>query len=84
MANIFVRARIPPSLHDKLSEYMAKVDATKSEVMTAALAQYLGATADVPLSQRIAEVELKMEGLQEKMVALEAEVKTLSTPIAKT
>ncbi|WP_202799282.1 MULTISPECIES: hypothetical protein [Moorena] len=67
-------ARIPPCLHEKFSDYITKVDVTKSEVLTAALAQYLGATADVPLSQRVAGVELKVEELQRKFAVFEARV----------
>jgi hypothetical protein len=43
MTTVFVGARIPPSLYDKISEYLDLVGATKSEILTAALAQYLGA-----------------------------------------
>lgn len=67
MANIFVGARIPPSLYEKLSDYMNRVGATKSEILLAALAQYLGATEDVPLSQRVVELEGRVTALEERM-----------------
>jgi len=64
MATVFIGARIPPTLYDKLSEYVNRVDATKSEILIAALAQYLGATEDLPLSQRIMELEQRMAALE--------------------
>jgi len=67
MATVFIGARIPPTLYDKLSEYVNRVDATKSEILIAALAQYLGATEDLPLSQRIMELEQRMAALEAKM-----------------
>ena len=48
--NRFIRARIQPALSEKLSDFVNRVGATKSEVFTAALVQYLGATEDLPLS----------------------------------
>ncbi|NEP59805.1 MAG: DNA-binding domain-containing protein [Symploca sp. SIO2G7] len=67
MANIFVGARIPQSLHDKLSDYMNRVGATKSEIMTAALAQYLGSAENVPMSQRVVELEARIAALEAQM-----------------
>jgi len=64
MATVFIGARIPPTLYDKLSEYVNRVDATKSEILIAALAQYLGATEDLPFSQRIMELEQRMAALE--------------------
>jgi predicted DNA-binding protein len=71
MATVFVGARIPPSLYDKLSEYLDLVGATKSEILTAALAQYLGATEDLPLSQRVAVLEVQTKELQNEIARLE-------------
>jgi predicted DNA-binding protein len=71
MATVFVGARIPPSLYDKLSEYLDLVGATKSEILTAALAQYLGATEDLPLSQRVAVLEAHTKELQNEIARLE-------------
>ncbi|NEO97232.1 MAG: DNA-binding domain-containing protein [Symploca sp. SIO2E9] len=60
---------MPPSLYNKLSDYMNRMGASKSEVIIAALVQYLGATEAVPLAQRVVELEERME-------ILEAEVKS--------
>jgi len=40
------------------------VGATKSEILTAALVQYLGVTEDLPLSQRMVELEKRMTALE--------------------
>lgn len=50
MATVFIGARIPPALYEKLSEFVNRLGATKSEILTAALVQYFGATEDLPLS----------------------------------
>ncbi len=64
MATVFIGARIPLTLYDKLSEYVNRVGATKSEILIGALAQYLGTTEDLPLSQRIMELEQRMATLE--------------------
>ena len=71
MPSIQVGVRVPPQLHDKLASHAEKADASKSEVILCALAQYLGCAEDVPLSQRVAKVE-------KRLAALEAEVRGTS------
>jgi predicted DNA-binding protein len=68
MATVFVGARIPPSLYDKLSEYLDLVGATKSEILTAALAQYLGATEDLPLEAHTKELQNEIARLEQRLV----------------
>ena len=60
--------RIPPKLDQRLKEYAAKNGTTKTEVMIAALANYLGCASEVPLTQRMVELE-------ERLAILEAEVR---------
>jgi len=67
MANVFIGARIPLTLYDKLSQYVNRVSATKSGILTATLAQYLGAIEDLPLLQRIMELEQRMAALEERV-----------------
>lgn len=64
MATVFIGARIPPALSEKLSEFVNRVGATKSEILTAAWVQYLGVTEDLPLSQRMVELEKRMTALE--------------------
>ena len=58
--------RIPPKLFVKLREYAAKNGTTKTEVMIAALANYLGDASEVPLIQRMVEIEQRMAALEAK------------------
>ena len=80
MATVFVGARIPPSLNDKLSEYLDRVGASKSEILTAALAQYLGATEDLPLSQRMVELEQRMTALEIRLEGKKQRLKPSERP----
>ena len=69
MAKSQIAVRVPPSLFSKLNSYVERTGTSKTEVVVGALAQYLGCAEDVPLSQRVAEVE-------RRLAALEAKVKT--------
>lgn len=62
--------RIPKELDERLVDYAKHNRTTKTKVMIDALAYYLGATEDVPLSQRMVELE-------EKVAALEALIKQI-------
>ena len=64
MSSVSVGVRIPSNLYEKLLAHTSKVDVSKSEVIISALAQYLGSTEDIPLSQRVADLEAKVEELQ--------------------
>ena len=68
MASPQFSVRIPPKLDERLKAYAAKNGTTKTEVMISALARYLGCESEVPLSQRVVELE-------ERVAALEAVVK---------
>jgi len=59
-----VGVRIPSNLYERLLAHASKVHASKSEVVISALAHYLGCTDDVPLSQKVADLEAKAEELQ--------------------
>ena len=60
MSNISIGIRIPTNLHKRLESYIAETHLTKTEVILNALAQYLGAAEEVPLSQRVAALEAQM------------------------
>lgn len=60
MSNISIGIRIPTNLHKRLESYIAKTHSTKTEVILNALAQYLDATEEIPLSQRVAALEAQM------------------------
>ncbi len=59
-----IAVRVPPSLFSKLNSYVSRTGTSKTEVVVGALAQYLGCAEDVPLSQRVAEVERRLAELE--------------------
>lgn len=67
MSSVSVGVRIPSNLYEKLLNHANKVHVSKSEVIISALAQYLQSTEDMPLTQRVAEVEKKLAVLESKV-----------------
>lgn len=67
MSSVSVGVRIPSNLYEKLQAHTSKVDVSKSEVIITALAQYLGSTEEIPLSQRVTEIESKLAVLEAKV-----------------
>ena len=61
-----IAIRLPPSLMDKLNQYVKRTGASKTEVMVGALAQYLDCPESIPLSQRMVEVERRLAVLESK------------------
>lgn len=59
-----IAIRIPPSLLEELNSYAERTGTSKTDVIVSAIATYLGCGSDVPLSQRVAELETKVEALQ--------------------
>ena len=66
MAKPQIAIRMPPSLMEKLNSYVEKIDMSKTEVVVSAIAKYLDCSEDVPLSQRIAEIERRVAELEAK------------------
>ncbi len=64
MSSVSVGVRIPINLYEKLITHTNKVQMSKSEVVISALANYLECTEDIPISQRVADLESKVEELQ--------------------
>ena len=58
--------RIPPELLKELNSYIEKTHTSKTDVVVSAIAQYLGCPENVPLTQRMAELELKVAELESK------------------
>jgi hypothetical protein len=56
--------KVPPSLLNDLNGYVETTGASKTDVVVSAIAQYLGSSENVPLTQRMAELELKVLKLQ--------------------
>ncbi len=59
-----IAVRIPPSIFEQLNNYVEKTGTSKTDVVVSAIAQYLGCAENVPLIQRVAELEVKVEELQ--------------------
>ncbi len=59
-----IAIRIPPSLLEKLNNYVDRTGMSKTDVIVSAIAHYLGCGSDVPLSLRMAELERKMAQLE--------------------
>lgn len=72
MSSLQFSVRIPPDLDRKVKEYAVKNNTTKSDVMIAALARYLGYESKVPLTQRVVQLEEKMAELQGQIEQLKA------------
>lgn len=64
MSSVSVGVRIPSELYEKLISHIDKVHMSKSEVIISALASYLKVTEDVPLSQRVMNLEVEVEELK--------------------
>lgn len=60
MSNISIGIRIPTNLHKRLEVYIAETHLTKTEVILNALAQYLDASEEMTLSQRVSALEAQM------------------------
>ncbi len=61
-----IAVRMPPSLMAKLNSYVEKIGTSKTEVVVSAIALYLDCSEDVPLSQRVAEIERRVAELEAK------------------
>lgn len=59
-----IAIRMPPSFLAELNRYVEQVGTSKTDVVVSEIAQYLGCSDSVPLSQRVAELEAKVEKLQ--------------------
>ena len=64
MAKSQIAVRVPPSLLQEINQYVEKTGISKTDVIVSAIATYLGCAKIVPLSQRVAELEAKVEELQ--------------------
>lgn len=69
MAKPQIAIRLPPDLMDKLNSYVTRTGTSKTEVMAGALAQYLNSPESMPFSQRVTDLERRMEELEKMMKA---------------
>ncbi len=59
-----IAVRMPQTLFDELSSYVEKTGTSKTDVVVSAIAEYLGCADNVPLSQRVAELERRFTELE--------------------
>ena len=59
-----ITIRLEPSLLSELNQYVESTGSSKTEVVVSAIAQYLDCAEEVPLSQRMAELEKKVAKLE--------------------
>ncbi len=62
-----IAIRMPPSLLAELNRYVERTGTTKTDVVVSAIAQYLGCSDSVPLSQRMAELERRFAELEKEV-----------------
>ncbi|EAZ93149.1 hypothetical protein [Crocosphaera chwakensis] len=58
--------RIPTSLFNELDRYVEETGTSKTEVVCRAIAEYLGCADNIPLSQRMTEIERRVAALEGK------------------
>ncbi len=59
-----ITVRLSPSLLAELDHYVEKSGTSKTDVVVSAIAQYLGCVDNVPLTQRMAELEMRVNQLE--------------------
>lgn len=64
MSSIQVGLRVPPTLYKKLECHAEQIDASKTEIILTAIAQYLNSAEDAPLSVRVTELEKRVVRLE--------------------
>ncbi len=75
MARPQIVIRIPPKIFEQLNTYIEQTGVSKTDVVLGALANYLGCAENLPLSQRVAQLEarmVQMEALMKKLVKSKA------------
>ena len=64
-----ITVRLSPSLLEELNQHIERTGTSKTDVVVSAIAQYLDCAEEVPLSQRMAELEKKVAELVIKVEA---------------
>jgi hypothetical protein len=59
-----IAIRLSPSLLQELNNYVELTGTSKTDVVVSAIAQYLGCADNVPLNQRINELERRVRELE--------------------
>ena len=62
-----IAVRMPQTLFDELNQYVKQTGTSKTDVVISAIAEYLGCADNIPLSQRVAEIEKRLASLETKV-----------------
>ena len=62
-----IAIRLSPSLLQELNNYVELTGTSKTDVVVSAISQYLGCADNVPLNQRVGELERKLRELESKL-----------------
>ena len=61
-----IAIRLSPSLLQELNNYVELTGTSKTDVVVSAIAQYLGCADNMPLNQRMGELEKRLRELESK------------------
>jgi hypothetical protein len=62
-----IAIRLSPSLLQELNNYVELTGASKTDVVVSAISQYIGCADNVPLNQRVGELERRLTELESKL-----------------
>ncbi|MTJ29046.1 DNA-binding domain-containing protein [Aphanizomenon sp. UHCC 0183] len=61
-----IAIRLSPSLLQELNNYVELTGTSKTDVVVSAISQYIGCTDNMPLNQRMGELEKRLRELESK------------------
>ena len=67
MNNRSVTVRLPSFLFARLESYVIESGSSKTDVVIAALSQYLGVSTNIPLSEKVAHLEKRLIDLEQRI-----------------
>jgi len=62
-----IAIRLSPSLLQELNNYVELTGTSKTDVVVSAISQYIGCTNNMPLNQRVGELERRLRELESKL-----------------
>ena len=62
-----IAIRLSPSLLQELNNYVELTGTSKTDVVVSAISQYIGCADNVPLNQRVGELERRLRELESKL-----------------
>lgn len=66
MSNRSITVRLPSFLFTRLESYVIESGTSKTDVVVAALSQYLGVSTNIPLSEKVAHLEKRLTDLEQR------------------